>query len=82
MKRVIFLIFICFFLLSSAASAQLMDSAWPMFGGNLQHTGQSPYISNSDGTVKWTYTTGSYIDASPVISTEFSVLYSTICNNS
>lgn len=57
------------------ADAQLANSAWPIFHGNAQHTGLSPYdTSHVDGTVKWIFETGSSISSSPVID-EDGVIY-------
>lgn len=52
-------------------NAQLADSPWPMFHGNSKLTGLSPYdTSHIDGTIKWTYDTGTQIETSPVIGTD------------
>jgi outer membrane protein assembly factor BamB len=37
------------------ASPGLAGSPWPMFGQNLQHTHQSPYIGAQTAKVKWTF---------------------------
>jgi len=51
--------------------AGLADTPWPMFHGNLRHTGLSPYdTSNNDGTLKWTYTTWDYVRSSPAIGSD------------
>jgi outer membrane protein assembly factor BamB len=43
-------------LISSNISAQLADSPWPTYRGNLRNTGQSPYdTSHVDGTLKWMF---------------------------
>ncbi len=53
---------------SGKVGAQPENSPWPMFHGNLQHTGRSPYdTSHVNGTVKWTFETGGAIESSPVI---------------
>jgi outer membrane protein assembly factor BamB len=45
-----------------------MDSAWPMFGHDLRHTGRSPYSTVDNlGGLKWKFTTDWLIETSPVI---------------
>jgi len=57
------------FLPSRNVKAQPDNSPWPMFRGNLRHTGRSPYdTSHVDGTVKWSFETGAGIESSPAIS--------------
>jgi len=69
MKKIILLIIALFMI--SLVGAQLADSPWPMFHGNLKHTGQSPYdTSHVDGTVKWEFKTEDRIEASPVIASD------------
>lgn len=47
-----------FVLLINSATAQLADSPWPKFRGNLKNTGLSPYdTSHLDGTVEWIFET-------------------------
>ncbi len=59
-----------------AVNAQPADSPWPMFHGNLRHTGLSPYnTSHVDGTVKWTFETGAGIESSPVIGTDGTIYF-------
>ncbi|MDD4254154.1 MAG: PQQ-binding-like beta-propeller repeat protein [Methanofollis sp.] len=48
-------------------SGGLADSAWPMVGHDLRHTGQSPYTGPSDPMQKWSYTTGGFLTIQPVI---------------
>ncbi len=56
------------------ANAQLADSPWPMFHGDIRHTGLSKYdTSKVDGTVKWTYETGAGIESSPTIASDGTV---------
>ncbi len=53
---------------------QLADSPWPMFHGNLQHTGLSPYdTSYVDGTVKWAFKTEQGMESSPAIGSDGTV---------
>ncbi len=57
-------------------NAQLADSAWPTFHGNSQRTGLSPYNTNHvDGTVLWTFKTGSGIEASPTIGIDGTIYF-------
>ncbi|WP_083523355.1 outer membrane protein assembly factor BamB family protein [Methanofollis ethanolicus] len=48
-------------------SGGLADSAWPMAGHDLRHTGQSPYIGPSDPMQKWSYKTAGFLTVQPVI---------------
>src|SRR3989338_4642613 len=69
MKKIFFALMLL--VLVSSASAQPADSPWPMFRGNLRHTGLSPYnTSHVDGTVKWTFETGAGIESSPAIGSD------------
>jgi len=53
---------------SGAARAQPARSAWPMFGHDGAHTGQSQHSASANpGTLKWKFTTGSGIFTAPVI---------------
>ncbi|MBS3789508.1 MAG: PQQ-binding-like beta-propeller repeat protein [Candidatus Thermoplasmatota archaeon] len=55
--------------------ADLSDSPWPMFRGNLNHTGRSPYNTDYiDGTERWNFTTGEYVLSSPAIG-EYGTIY-------
>lgn len=46
----------------------LANSPWPMFRGNLNHTGQSQYnTSTNSGKLIWNYDTSGAIRSSPVI---------------
>jgi len=42
--------------LTSAASAQVGDSPWPMFRHDLQHTGRTPYTGPAEPTANWVFT--------------------------
>jgi outer membrane protein assembly factor BamB len=45
-----------------------MDSAWPMHGHDVRHTGRSPYTTaNNPGEEKWWFKLDSFIEGSPVI---------------
>jgi outer membrane protein assembly factor BamB len=52
---------------ANTAQAQPADSAWPMFGQNPQRTGRSPYSGPEVPELKWSFTTGGYVDSSPAI---------------
>ncbi len=45
-------------------------SPWPMFRGNAQHTGQSPYVGAQTDSLKWKYQTGDYVDSSPAVGSD------------
>ncbi|MFQ5970487.1 MAG: PQQ-binding-like beta-propeller repeat protein, partial [Nitrososphaerales archaeon] len=40
---------------------------WPMFKGNAQHIGQSPFNGSEENTLKWNFPTGNRITSSPVV---------------
>ena len=51
--------------------AQLDNSPWPMFHGDVRHTGLSPYdTSHVDGAVKWSFETGDGVESSPAIGSD------------
>jgi outer membrane protein assembly factor BamB len=45
----------------------LANSAWPMRGHDLLHTGSSPYTGPATAAQKWAFTTGNKIWSSPAI---------------
>ncbi len=53
----------------STASMNISSySSWPRFNRDLQSTGLSPISTSTNfGAISWSYTTGSWINASPVI---------------
>jgi len=52
------------------------DSPWPMFHGNLPHTGLSLYdTSHIDGTEKWSFETGAGIESSPAIGVDGTIYF-------
>lgn len=60
----------------SGARAQPADSPWPMFRGNAQHTGVSPYdTSRVNGTKKWRFATGGGIESSPAIGRDSTIYF-------
>ena len=62
----------------SAVGTGVADSPWPMFGGNPQHTGLSPYnTSGNNGGLLWSYEveiTGTII-STPVIATDGTIYF-------
>lgn len=57
-------------------NAQLANSPWPMFHGDIRHTGLSKYnTSHVDGTVKWTFETGGGIESSPSIGADGTIYF-------
>ncbi len=50
--------------------AQLDSGPWPMFRGDVQHTGQSQYVGSQTGTLSWSYVTGDYVFSSPAIGSD------------
>jgi len=53
----------------------LMDSAWPMYGHDVRHTGRSPFSTiNNTGLVKWKLRFEWGVDSSPAID-ENGVIY-------
>jgi len=56
-----------FLIPDNPALAQPADSPWPMFGGNPQRTGQSPYSGPRTPDLKWVYTTGDHVASSPAL---------------
>jgi outer membrane protein assembly factor BamB len=66
----------------STESYGLADSPWPMFQGNLNHTGQSLYnTSDNTGKMRWSFNTGSYVFSSPAISSDGSIYIGSTDNN-
>ena len=65
-----------FYLEPNAAEAEgLADSAWPCIGYNARRTGQSPYKGAQTNTLKWTYTTGDYINSSPALGEDGTIYF-------
>lgn len=54
--------------LSTCVSSQVADSPWPMFQGDIKHTGVSAYdTTNVSGGIIWYLNLGNDIESSPVI---------------
>ncbi|AMW32379.1 PQQ-binding-like beta-propeller repeat protein [Fervidobacterium islandicum] len=51
----------------TVVTSGLANSPWPMFRGDLQHTGRSKYIGSQVANVKWYYQTNDRINSSPAI---------------
>jgi len=51
---------------AAPASANPSDN-WPMFRGNLEHTGYTPAAGPTDNTLLWSYQTGSGVESSPAV---------------
>ncbi len=66
MKR--WLIAIIFLVSIGLASAQLADSPWSKWRGNMKNTGLSPHdTSHIDGTIKWVFESDKGMESSPAI---------------
>ena len=60
----------------SAGSSGLADSPWPMFHGNVGHTGLSPYdTSTNAGMLKWKFQTGGMVDSSPAVGSDGTIYF-------
>ncbi len=54
---------------ANTTRAQPADSPWPMFGQNLQRTGQSPYTGPEVPYLGWSFITGDVVYSSPATGT-------------
>ncbi len=54
-------------ILSSPSLQSSAASAWPMFHGNAQHTGLSPFPGPTVPFLRWTFQTRGPVDASPTV---------------
>ncbi|MEF8874653.1 MAG: PQQ-binding-like beta-propeller repeat protein [Candidatus Thermoplasmatota archaeon] len=62
--------------------ADLSDSPWPMFRGNLNHTGRSPYNTDYiDGTERWSFATSNVVRSSPAIGSDGTIYFGSYDNN-
>ncbi|MEI6521583.1 MAG: PQQ-binding-like beta-propeller repeat protein, partial [bacterium] len=50
--------------------AQLANSAWPVRGHDIQHTGRSPYVGPSTSALKWEFKTMMPVYSSPAIGSD------------
>ncbi len=54
----------------------LSNSSWPIFHGNIRHTGQSPYDTHLNaGVLKWSFETGSDVWSSPTIDSRGNIYF-------
>ncbi len=54
----------------------MMESSWPMFQHDVEHTGLSPVnTSHIDGTVLWSYSTGGDVYSSPSIAVDGTIYF-------
>jgi outer membrane protein assembly factor BamB len=57
--------------MNASGAGGLADSPWPMFRGNLNHTGLSPYnTSGNNGQLKWSFETDGNVFSSPAIDSD------------
>ncbi len=67
---------IVFLFFSANVSTLLADAPWPMWRGNLRHTGLSPYdTSNIDGTEEWNFEAGGAIESSVAIGADGTIYF-------
>ena len=52
---------------SGVLDAGLAVTPWPMFGGDVRHTGNSASIGPGTPTERWSFSTGNIVIASPAI---------------
>jgi outer membrane protein assembly factor BamB len=56
---------------SAPSTNELIDSPWPMYCHDIQHTGRSPYsAAENQGNVKWIFQTDMGIESSAAINTD------------
>lgn len=71
-----------FIFLSNTANAQLADSPWPMYMGDLKHTGRSKYTTNiKTPQLKWKFDAGDGIETSAIIGPDGTIYFGTYKNN-
>jgi len=76
MKSIKFLFLLCVFvLLPGNGITQLVNSAWPMFQYNPQHTGQSLYCGPETPEVKWVFETDEEGTSCPVIDQDGTIYF-------
>lgn len=63
-------------------NTNLMDSPWPMFCQNIQHTGQSQYSTeNNPGIEKWNYKVEGLIEDTPIIDNDGNIYFGAFVND-
>jgi outer membrane protein assembly factor BamB len=61
---------------TSGGTGGLADSPWPMYRGNVGHTGLSQYdTSGNIGELMWSFTTGDKIGSSPAIGPDGTIYF-------
>jgi len=76
LSSLLVIVIITWVIVPATALAQPADSPWPMFHGDIRHTGLSQYdTSKVDGTVKWSFETGAGIESSPVIGSDGTIYF-------
>src|SRR5712692_7029823 len=55
------------------AHASLGSTSWPMFHHDPAHTGRSPYVGSETSTLRWKYTTSTFVGSSPAIGSDGTV---------
>ncbi len=69
MRVLVFVLVVCL-IVCGVASAQLTNAPWPMFHHDLNHTGRSPYTGPGEVNVKWSYSTGNWVESSPAVASD------------
>ncbi|MGR3295531.1 MAG: hypothetical protein ACUZ8A_04830 [Candidatus Bathyanammoxibius sp.] len=65
----------------SELGAQAMNSPFPMFKHDFQHTGRSDYKGTDTAESKWTYPTTDQIVSSPVLNDEGIIYFGSLDGN-
>lgn len=75
-KGILSLTILAFAAFTLQISLVLALAPWPVFQGNQEHTGLSPYdTSHVNGAVKWTFETGEGIESSPTIGEDGTIFF-------
>jgi outer membrane protein assembly factor BamB len=64
-----------------APLATIAPSAWPMFRGNLEHTGQSAVNGPATSNVRWIFTATNFLSSSPAIAPDGTIYIGSWDNN-
>ena len=83
MRRALILSFFMLVILISSLAiiAQPADSPWPMYKGNANHTGQSPYdTSHTRPVLKWKFDAEDGVDSAPAIGPNGTIYVGTFGN--
>ena len=68
-------------MLYGSVFGQLMDSAWPMYNRDPQHTGLTPCVGPDAPEVAWTYMVGSWIQSSAAIDDKGNIYFGSANGN-